>query len=79
VDGEKKKGERLLRPLRKYLRPFEDTIEPKAYLDEQRGGFDVPEESIQVIDERAISRGSQTTLSRPSSNTLRMRRMKRAV
>ncbi len=41
--GEKKKGERLLRPLRTYLRPFEDTIKPKAYLDEQRGGFDVPE------------------------------------
>jgi hypothetical protein len=41
--GEKEKGERLLRPLRKYLRPFEDTIKPKAYLDEQRGGFDVPE------------------------------------
>jgi hypothetical protein len=41
--GEKKKGERLLRPLRKYLRPFEDTIKPKAYLDEQRAGFDVPE------------------------------------
>ena len=34
--GEKKKGERLLRPLRKYLRPFEDTIKPKSYLDEQR-------------------------------------------
>ena len=33
----------MLRPLRKYLRPFEDTIKPKAYLDEQRGGFDVPE------------------------------------
>jgi hypothetical protein len=41
--GDKTKGERLLRPLRKYLRPFEDTIKPKAYLDEQRGGFDVPE------------------------------------
>lgn len=41
--GERKKGERLIHPLRKYLRPFEDTIEPKAYLDEQRGGFDVPE------------------------------------
>jgi len=41
--GEKKKGERWLRPLRKYLRPFEDTIKPKAYLDEQRSGFDVPE------------------------------------
>ena len=41
--GEKKRGEQWLRPLRKYLRPFEDTIKPKAYLDEQRGGFDVPE------------------------------------
>src|SRR5271170_706366 len=41
--GEKKKGERVLRPLRKYLRPFEDTIKPKSYLDEQRGGYDVPE------------------------------------
>jgi FAD/FMN-containing dehydrogenase len=41
--GKKEKGERLLRPLRQYLRPFEDTIKPKAFLDEQRGGFDVPE------------------------------------
>jgi FAD/FMN-containing dehydrogenase len=41
--GKTEKGERLLRPLRTYLRPFEDTIEPKAYLDEQRGGFDVPD------------------------------------
>jgi FAD/FMN-containing dehydrogenase len=41
--GAKEKGERLIRPLRKYLRPFEDTIKPKAYLDEQRESFDVPE------------------------------------
>src|SRR5277367_1830124 len=41
--GEKEKGERFLRPLRKYLRPFEDTIKPKAYLDEQRNVYDVPE------------------------------------
>ncbi|MGC1676129.1 MAG: FAD-binding oxidoreductase [Candidatus Binataceae bacterium] len=41
--GEKKKGERMLRPLRTYLKPFKDTIAPKAYLDEQRGGYDVPE------------------------------------
>jgi FAD/FMN-containing dehydrogenase len=30
--GKPEKGERLLRPLRTYLRPFEDTIKPKAYL-----------------------------------------------
>jgi FAD/FMN-containing dehydrogenase len=41
--GEKKKGERVLRPLREYLRPFEDTIKPKSYLDEQRNVYDVPE------------------------------------
>lgn len=41
--GDKKKGDRLLHPLRSYLRPFENTIEEKPYLDEQRGGFDVPE------------------------------------
>jgi hypothetical protein len=41
--GEKGKGERVLRPLRRYLKPFKDTIELKAYLDEQRGGYDVPE------------------------------------
>jgi FAD binding domain/Berberine and berberine like len=41
--GDRKKGERLLHPVRSYLRPFEDSIRIKAYLDEQRGGFDVPE------------------------------------
>jgi hypothetical protein len=41
--GDKKKGERFLHPLRNYLRPSEDTIREKTYLDEQRGGFDVPE------------------------------------
>jgi FAD binding domain/Berberine and berberine like len=41
--GKREKGEKLLRPLRTYLRPFQDTIKPKAYLDEQRSGYDVPE------------------------------------
>lgn len=41
--GKKEKDERLLRPLRTYLRHFADSIEAKAYLDEQRGGYDVPE------------------------------------
>jgi FAD/FMN-containing dehydrogenase len=44
--GDKAKGERVLRPLRKSLRPFEDTIKPKVYLDEQRAGFDVPEGDV---------------------------------
>jgi FAD/FMN-containing dehydrogenase len=41
--GEKGKGENLLRPLRTYLRPFQDMIKPKTYLDEQRSSYDVPE------------------------------------
>jgi FAD/FMN-containing dehydrogenase len=41
--GKKEEGERLLRPLRTYLRPFADSIIAKPYLDEQRGGYDVPE------------------------------------
>jgi FAD/FMN-containing dehydrogenase len=44
--GDKAKGECVLRPLRKSLKPFEDTIKPKAYLDEQRAGFDVPEGDV---------------------------------
>jgi hypothetical protein len=40
--GEVEKGERLLRPLRTYLKPFKDTVKAKAYLDEQRESFDVP-------------------------------------
>ncbi|MGH9646540.1 MAG: FAD-binding oxidoreductase [Bryobacteraceae bacterium] len=40
--GEVEKGERILRPLRTYLKPFKDTIRAKAYLDEQREASDVP-------------------------------------
>ena len=40
--GPKEKGERVLRPLRTLLKPFEDTIKEKSYLDEQRAAGDVP-------------------------------------
>ena len=36
--GDEKKGQRVLHPLRGFLRPFEDTIKMNAYLDEQRSG-----------------------------------------
>jgi hypothetical protein len=39
---DEKKGERVLRPLRKFMKPFEDSIKVKEYLDEQRGGSDSP-------------------------------------
>ena len=55
--GDKAKGERVLRPLRRSLRPFQDTIKPKAYLDEQRAGFDVPEGDV-ASHRQAISSAS---------------------
>lgn len=42
--GDPRRGERVLAPLRKFLRPLEDTIEVRAYLDEQRAGSDNPGE-----------------------------------
>ena len=39
---EEKKGERAIRPLRKFLKPFEDTVQTRDYLDEQRAGSDSP-------------------------------------
>lgn len=42
--GEEKKGERVLRPLRKFLKPFEDSVKTRDYLDEQRWDSDTPAE-----------------------------------
>ena len=42
--GDEKKGERALRPLRRFLRPLADTIKVNAYLDEQRAATDTPED-----------------------------------
>jgi hypothetical protein len=40
--GDEKRGQRALQPLRRFLRPFEDTIRINAYLDEQRAGTGTP-------------------------------------
>jgi hypothetical protein len=40
--GVEKSGERVLRPLRKFLKPIEDTIKINTYLDEQRAGTGTP-------------------------------------
>ena len=39
---EEKKGERAIRPLREFLKPFEDAVQTRDYLDEQRAGSDSP-------------------------------------
>jgi FAD/FMN-containing dehydrogenase len=40
--GETKAGERVLRPLRNFLKPLEDSIKVTSYLDEQRAGTGTP-------------------------------------
>jgi hypothetical protein len=40
--GEAKRGERALKPMRTFLKPFEDTIQVNPYLEEQRSGTGSP-------------------------------------
>jgi len=42
--GEEKTGGRILRPLRTFLKPFEDSIKINTYLEEQRSGTGTPSE-----------------------------------
>ncbi|MBF6570408.1 MAG: FAD-binding oxidoreductase [Candidatus Binataceae bacterium] len=42
--GKEKAGERVLRPLRTFLKPFEDSIKVNPYLEEQRSGTGTPAE-----------------------------------
>jgi hypothetical protein len=41
-NGDKTEGERVLHPLRAFMKPFEDSIKSKPYIDEQREGSDSP-------------------------------------
>ncbi|MGA2408774.1 MAG: FAD-binding oxidoreductase [Candidatus Binataceae bacterium] len=41
--GKPESGEKALRPLRTFIKPFQDTIAVRDYLDEQRAGSDTPE------------------------------------
>ncbi len=40
--GDPKRGAKVLAPLRQYLKPTEDTIQIRSYLEEQRAGSDNP-------------------------------------
>jgi FAD/FMN-containing dehydrogenase len=42
--GDETRGQRALQPLRRFLRPLEDTIKLNSYLDEQRAGTGTPED-----------------------------------
>ncbi len=41
-NGDVREGERVLRPLRTFMKPVEDSIKSKPYIDEQREGSDAP-------------------------------------
>ena len=41
-NGDEDKGERVLRPLRRSMKPFEDSIKSKPYIEEQQAGSDSP-------------------------------------
>jgi hypothetical protein len=41
-NGDENAGERVLQPLRDFMKPFEDSIKAKPYIDEQREGSDAP-------------------------------------
>src|SRR5208283_3836063 len=41
-NGDETDGERVLRPLRTFMKPFEDSIKSKPYIDQQREGSDAP-------------------------------------
>jgi FAD/FMN-containing dehydrogenase len=40
--GEEKEGERVLKPLRTFMKPFEDSIKTQTYLEQQQAGSDSP-------------------------------------
>jgi len=65
---EEKKDERALRPLRKFLKPFEDTVQTRDYLDEQRAGSDSPADGdySSVSVGRGLLRRDAPTLYRKS-------------
>jgi FAD/FMN-containing dehydrogenase len=42
--GDEKKGQRVLQPLRRFVKPLEDSIKVNTYLDEQRAGTGTPED-----------------------------------
>ncbi len=41
-NGDENAGDEVLRPLRTFMKPFEDSIKSKPYIDQQREGSDAP-------------------------------------
>jgi hypothetical protein len=78
-NGAETEGERVLRPLRTFVRPFEDSIKSKPYIDEQRAGSDSPSDGdysscrrgghLERLDASAIDVIAEFASSAPSESS----------
>ncbi len=78
-NGEETEGERVLRPLRRFMKPFEDSIKSKPYIDEQREGSDSPSDGdysscrrgghLERLEASAIDVVAQFASSAPSESS----------
>jgi len=78
-NGDQKEGARVLHPLRTFMKPFEDSIKSKPYIDEQREGSDAPSDGaysscrrgghLERLDDAAIDLIVQFASSAPSESS----------
>jgi FAD/FMN-containing dehydrogenase len=78
-NGDAREGERVLRPLRTFMKPFEDSIKSKSYIDEQREGSDAPSDGdfsscrrgghLERLDDDAIEVIADFASSAPSESS----------
>ena len=78
-NGDANEGERVLRPLRTFMKPFEDSIRSKPYLEEQQEASDSPSDGnysscrrgghLEHLDESTIDVVAQFASSAPSESS----------
>jgi FAD/FMN-containing dehydrogenase len=78
-NGDEKAGERVLHPLRNFMKPFEDSIKSKLYIDQQREGSDSPSDGdysscrrgghLERLDPRVIDIIAEFESSAPSESS----------
>jgi FAD/FMN-containing dehydrogenase len=78
-NGDEAEGERVLQPLRTFMRPFEDSIQAKPYIDQQREASDSPSDGdysscrrgghLERLDEGAIDVIAEFASSAPSESS----------
>jgi hypothetical protein len=78
-NGDAHEGERVLGPLRTFMKPFEDSIKSKPYIDEQREGSDAPSDGdysscrrgghLERLDDDAIEVIADFASSAPSESS----------